>query len=130
MKNKIWTLTKLSNNKKIIIDRWVFKIKYNLNDNILRYKIRWVVHEYKQMKSVDFNSIWAKVVKSILFRTLFIIATARNLHILQLNIVTIFLYDQLDEDIYVSQSDDFIENFTLVCHLRKTLYNLKQTSRV
>ena len=57
MKNKIWKLTKLSNDKKIIIDRWIFKIKYDLNDNILRYKTRWVVHEYKQIKDVDFNSI-------------------------------------------------------------------------
>ena len=102
MKNETWELTKLSNDKKIIIDRWIFKIKYDLNDNILRYKTRWVVHEYKQMKDVDFSSIWVEVVKSISFRTLFVIATARNLHILQLNIVTIFLYDQLDEDIYVS----------------------------
>ena len=130
MKNEIWELTKLSNDRKIIIDRWVFKVKYGLNDSILRYKARWVVHEYKQMKDVDFSSIWVEVVKSISFRTLFVIATARNLHILQLNIVTIFLYDQLDEDIYVNQSDDFIENLTLVYHLRKILYDLKQTSRV
>ena len=130
MKNEIWTLTKFSKNKMIIIDRWVFKIKYNLNDSIFRYKTRWVVHEFKQMKNVDFNSIWIEVVKSISFRTLFVIATARNLHILQLNIVTTFLYDQLDEDIYVNQFNDFIENLTLVCHLRKTLYDFKQTSRV
>ena len=48
----------------------------------------------------------------------------------QMNIVIAFLYELLDEDVYVTQLDDFIEDLELVCHLLKTLYDLKQTSRV
>ena len=130
MENETWTLAKLPNGRKAITGRWVFKIKYGLDGSILRYKARWVIYGYKQMEGVDFSSTWAGVVKPASFRTLFAIAAARNLHILQLDIVTAFLYGLLDEEIYVSQPDGFIEDPTLVCHLRKALYGLKQAPRV
>ena len=34
-----------------------------------------------------------------------------------MNIVIAFLYEIIKEIIYVSQSDDFIEDFTLICEL-------------
>ena len=130
MENETWKLANLPNGRKAITGRWVFKIKYGLDGSILRYKARWVIYGYKQMEGVDFSSTWAGVVKPASFRTLFAIAAARNLHILQLDIVTAFLYGLLDEEIYVSQPDGFIEDPTLVCHLRKALYGLKQAPRV
>ena len=47
-----------------------------------------------------------------------------------MNVVIVFLYEILNEMIYVNQSDDFIENFTLICELRKVFYKFKQSSRV
>ena len=56
IENDTWILTKLSNERKVITDRWIFKIKYELDENILKYKARWVVHDYKQQFDVNFNS--------------------------------------------------------------------------
>ena len=47
-----------------------------------------------------------------------------------MDIVTVFLYGLLDEDVYVTQSEGFVEDSALVCHLIKVLYGLKQASRV
>ena len=47
-----------------------------------------------------------------------------------MNVVIAFLYKILKEVIYVSQLNDFIEDFTLIYELWKVLYNLKQSSRV
>ena len=47
-----------------------------------------------------------------------------------MNVVIAFLYEILNEMIYVNQSNDFIENFTLVCEFWKVFYNFKQSSRV
>ena len=68
--------------------------------------------------------------KSAFFRSLFVLTETRDLYIYQMNVVIAFLYEILEELIYMSQSNDFIEDFTLVCELRKTLYDLKQSSRV
>ena len=52
------------------------------------------------------------------------------MHAEQMDIVTVFLYELLDEVIYVTQPDEFIEDSDLICHLIKALYDLKQSPRV
>ena len=48
-----------------------------------------------------------------------------------MDVKTIFLHDDLEEDIYMTQLKGFIEkdNEELVCRLNKSLYGLKQASR-
>ena len=108
----------------------MFKIKYGLDDNILKYKARWVVHEYKQQYDIDYNEIWSGVVKPATFRLVFGIAAIWDLHIEQMNVVTAFLYGFLDELVYVEQPHGFVKNPNLVCKLKKALYGLKQASRI
>ena len=131
IENEIWKLITSSNDRsKSLIDRWVFKIKYELDENILKYKAHWVVHEYKQQYEIDYNEIWSEVVKSAIFRMMFDIAATHDLHIEQMNIIIIFLYEFLNKLIYVKQSHDFVIDLDLICRLRKALYDLKQASRV
>ena len=61
---------------------------------------------------------------------MFDIAVTRDLHIEQMNVIIAFLYEFLNELIYVKQSHDFVIDFNLICKLRKALYDLKQTSKV
>ena len=130
IENGIWIFIKFSKGRQTIIDRWMFKIKYGLNGNILKYKAKWIVHDYKQIAGVDFNFTWTEIMKIAFFKTLFALIEAKGLYIYQMNVVTAFLYDFLDEVIYVNQSDDFIKNSTLICELRKALYELRQSSQV
>ena len=128
--NDTWRLIKLFVERYVITNRWVFKIKYEINDRILRFKTRWIVHEYKQKKNVNYIDTWAKIVKFFFFRTLFVIAAKKRLHAHQMNVIIIFLYDFIDIEIYVIQFDEFVVNSKLICHLIKTLYDLKQTFKM
>ena len=130
VENKIWELIKRLSERVVITNRWMFKLKYDVNDRILWYKTRWMIHEYKQKKSIDYNVIWVEIVKWTFFKILFALVAERRLHAEQMNIVTIFLYDFLNENVYVTQFERFVENSTFVCHLIKILYDLKQASRV
>ena len=47
-----------------------------------------------------------------------------------MNVKTAFLYDNVQETIYVRQPDDFSKNGTKVCKLNKALYELKQSLRI
>ena len=91
----------LFKNRFVIIDRWIFKIKYDIDERIFRYKARWVIHKYKQKKNIDHYVTWAKVVKAIFFRTLFNIIATRRMRIEQMNIIIAFLYELFNENVYV-----------------------------
>jgi hypothetical protein len=62
------------------------------------------------------------------------INTIRELQIRHMNVVIAFLYELLDEDVYVIQSHMFEfeenEDDTLVCKLKRALYDLKQTLKM
>ena len=131
IENETWELVTSPNDRsKSLTGRWVFKIKYGLDGNILKYKARWVVHGYKQQYGIDYNETWSGVVKSATFRMMFGIAATRDLHIEQMDVVTAFLYGFLDELVYVEQPHGFVIDPGLVCKLRKALYGLKQAPRV
>lgn len=58
------------------------------------------------------------------------IATQRKMVLHQQNIKTGFLNGSLDEEVYMSQPEGFIQkgNERLVCKLNRSLYGLKQSS--
>ena len=69
IENEIWESTFASFSQSILIDRWVFKIKKDRWNNILKFKTRWVVYEFKQKNDFDFIDIFVFVVKSMSWKS-------------------------------------------------------------
>ncbi|WVZ77074.1 hypothetical protein U9M48_024976 [Paspalum notatum var. saurae] len=91
-------------------------------------KARLVVKGFSQIPSIDYNDVFSPVVKHSSIRAFLGIVATCNLELEQLNVKTVFLYE---EEVYMDQSEGFIipskKNF--VCKLKKSLYSLKQSSR-
>ena len=68
------------------------------------------------------------MIKSMTFRAFFVIATFFNLKINQMNVKIVFLYEFIDAKMYVKYSKEYDEK--RICKLNKTLYDLKQSSRL
>ncbi len=85
----------------MIIEKWTYKLEKNRNENPIRYKARWVAHDFKQRYEVDFDETFASVVKFISYKTLMTINAKRELQIRHMNVIIAFLYDVLNEDVYV-----------------------------
>jgi hypothetical protein len=132
IENQIWDLIKRFNSKNVIIDRWTFRLKRDRDDNFQRYKVRWMIHDFKQRHEVDFDEFFVSVVKLILYKILMTISIIRELQIRYMNVVIALLYELLDEDVYVIQSHMFeFETYEdLVCKLKRALYDLKQTLKM
>lgn len=129
-KNDTWKLTNLPAGKSAIKCRWVYKLKRNADGKIARYKARLVVKGYSQKQGIDYHETFAPVVRYTTIRFLLAIATKFNLGIQQMDAVTAFLNGELKEDIYMEQPSGFQDGTNRVCKLKKSLYGLKQSSRV
>lgn len=130
IENGTWELTDLPQGRKAIDSKWVFKIKRDSNGNPQRYKARLVVKGYSQVKGIDYDETYSPVARYSSIRFLLAMSVKYELQIHQMDAVTAFLQGELDEEIYMRQPVCFSDKSSKVCRLRKSLYGLKQSSRV
>lgn len=86
--NQIWTLTSLPPGNKHIDYKWVYKIKYNPNDSVERYKARLVAKDYNQVEGLDY----APVAKLVTIHILNVIAAVHGCNCANLMLVMPFLH--------------------------------------
>ena len=126
--NHTYDLVKLPKGKRALKNKWVYKLKTEQQSSQPRYKVRLVVKGFGQKKGIDFEEIFSPVVKMSSIRVVLGLAASLNLEIEQLDVKTVFLHGNLDEEIYMNRPEGFKvkgkEN--LVCKLKKSLYGLKQ----
>ena len=118
-----YEVMKLSKGKRALRNKWVFKLKPGVTGNPPRYKALIVVKGFQQKQGVDFNEIFAPVVKMTSIRMVLSIATSMDLEVEQLDVKMAFLHGDLEEDIYMQQPKGFVKKGkeNLVCWLKKSL---------
>ncbi|KAJ4704584.1 Retrovirus-related Pol polyprotein from transposon TNT 1-94 [Melia azedarach] len=127
-----WELTKRPRDRKIITCKWVYKKKEGETSvEGIKYKARVVARGFTQREGVDYNEIFSPVVRHTSIRVLLAIVAHQDLELKQLDVKTVFLHGELEEEIYMTQPDGFQvpgkEDY--VCKLKKSLYGLKQSPR-
>ena len=60
-KNDTWELVEQPQGKNIISVKWVFRVKYNFDGSINKYKARLMVKGYAQQPGVDYGDTFAPV---------------------------------------------------------------------
>nr|GEY79795.1 retrovirus-related Pol polyprotein from transposon TNT 1-94 [Tanacetum cinerariifolium] len=110
---------------------WIYKLKLDEYGDVLKNKARLVAKGYRQEEGIDFEESFAPVGRIEPIRIFIANATSKNMTIYQMNVKTAFLYYELKEEVYVSQSEGFIDpdHLTHFYHLKNALYGLKQTPR-
>nr|GEZ62943.1 retrovirus-related Pol polyprotein from transposon TNT 1-94 [Tanacetum cinerariifolium] len=98
---------------------------------ILKNKARLVAHGYLQNEKINFEESFAHVARLEAIRIFLAYATHKNMVVYQMDVKTAFLNGNLQEEVYVSQPDGFVDpdNPNHVYKLKKALYRLKQAPR-
>lgn len=127
--NNTWVLCDLPPGRKAVGSKWVFKLKMDGSGNIIRRKARLVAQGFSQKYGVDYDEVFAPVVRSSTFRLLLSVAGVQGYQVNQFDIKSAFLNGNLNEEIYMKQPTGF-EKGEKVYRLKKSLYGLKQAARV
>jgi len=76
--NQTWETVLLPKNKTVIGCKWVFKIKYNVDGIVERYKARLVVKGYRQTEYTDYLETFSPIAKITTIRLLLSLASIYN----------------------------------------------------
>ena len=118
--------------------KWVFVRKRNEKNEVLRYKARLVAQGFSQRPWIDYEETYSPVMDAITFRFLMSLAANQNLEMRLMDVVTPYLYESLDTDIYMRIAERFKISEPLsskpkeLCaiKLQRSLYGLKQSGRM
>lgn len=128
--NETRELLELPPNRKAIGCKWVFAIKHNQIGEVERFKARLVAKGYSQKQGIDFEEVYAPVVKQTTIRIFLSLASKFNLPVFQFDIKTAFLNGTIKETIFMKQPEGYEEKGKVhhVCLLKRSLYGLKQAA--
>ncbi|GJR64756.1 retrovirus-related pol polyprotein from transposon TNT 1-94 [Tanacetum coccineum] len=129
--NDVWDLVPLPMSQTVIGTKWVFRNKLDENGILSRNKARLVAQRYNQQEGIDYDETNALVARLESIRILLPIACANDFKLYQMDVKSAFLYEFINEEVYVAQPPGFIdfEKPNYVNKLKKALYGLKQASK-
>jgi len=125
--NATWELVTLSEDKKAIGCKWVYKVKHNADGSVSRYKARLVAKGYAQTYGIDYEETYSLVAKMTTVRAIIVMAVAKGWSLHQMDVMNAFLHGDLQEEVYMEQRPGYVDQThpNLVCKLKKALYSLK-----
>ena len=114
-RNNTWTIVEKTANQLPIDSKWVFKVTRDADDVIQKRKARLCARGFNQ----QYDSL----------RVLLALVTQLDWEVAQFDIMTAFLYGELEEDIFMKIPEGMEvtgASNSSVCLLNKSLYGLKQ----
>ena len=132
--HQTWAYISLTLGQKAISCKWVFKVKYNLDGSIKRYKPRLVTQKFSQVYRIDYTEIFALIIKHKLLRIFLVIAIILGIILVQINTVRSYLESAISQNkqpIYMRiPRECLVGREGLVCKILKSLYKLKQVRKL
>lgn len=131
-KNATWDIVDRPKDQKVISCRWLYKKKPGIPGvEPERFKARLVARGFSQIEGIDYQEVFAPVVKHVSIRILMSLVVKEDMELEQMDVKTAFLHGELDQPLFMEQPEGFEVNpdKDQVCLLKKSLYGLKQAPR-
>jgi len=131
-KNRTWDLCELPKGRRSVIAKWIYKRKEGiLGVEDARWKARLVVRDYNQKEGIDYDEVFSPVIRHTSIRVLLAFVVLFDMELEQLDLKTVLLHGELEEEIYMKQPEGFFVpgKEQCVCNLKKSLNGFKQVPR-
>nr|GFA95981.1 hypothetical protein [Tanacetum cinerariifolium] len=130
-KKQVLTLVDLSNGKRAIGTKWIYKNKKDKRDIMVRNKARLVADGYTQEEGIDYDEVFAPVARIKAIRLFLAYASFKDFVVYQMDVKSEFMYGKIKEKVYVCQPPGFedLKFSDRVYKVEKALYGLHQAPR-
>ncbi|GJU86476.1 putative ribonuclease H-like domain-containing protein, partial [Tanacetum coccineum] len=100
---KVWTLVDLPKGKMAIGTKWVYRNKKDERGIVVRNKARQVAQGYTQEEGIDYDEVFAPVARIEAIMLFLAYSSFMGLIVYQMDVKSTFLYDTIEEEVYVCQ---------------------------
>lgn len=127
LRRQTWSLVPVPPGLNVVGYRWVYKIKQRSDGSIERFKARLVAKGYNQQEGLNYDETFSSIWKPTTIRVVLSLAMRLNWPIRQMDVHDALLHDILNEEVYMTQPQGFIdqERPHHVFRLHKSIYGLK-----
>jgi hypothetical protein len=124
--NDTWELATLPAGHRPIGLKWIFKVKRDEKGVVQKHKARLVAKVFMQRHGIDYDKVYAPVAHLESVRLILAFAGHSGWPVHHMDVKTVFLDGELDDEVYVSQLPGFEapDSSGKVLRLRKALYGL------
>jgi len=92
----------------VVGHRWVFALKYRPDGSVYRYKVRLEAKGYTQTYDIDYFETFSPIARMNSIGILFSITVNLSWPLFQLDVKNIFLYGDLQEEVYMEQPPSYV----------------------
>nr|GEX67332.1 hypothetical protein [Tanacetum cinerariifolium] len=127
----VWVLVDCPNGVRPIGTKWVLKNKKDERGIVIRNKARQVAQGYTQEEGIDYEEVFAPVVRIDAIRLFLAYASFMGFIVYQMDVKSAFLYGTINEEVYVMQPPGFQdpEFPERVYKVEKAMYGLHHAPR-
>ena len=127
---KTWRIVDIPPGANLLKSKWVYKRKTDKNNNLERYRARLVAKGYSQKHGVDYDEIFAPVIRHSTMRMVLSLCAHYGLHTRHLDVPKAFPQADIDFDCYMAPPAGVRLPKGKCFQLLKSIYGLKQAARL
>ncbi|KAA0055189.1 cysteine-rich RLK RECEPTOR-like protein kinase [Cucumis melo var. makuwa] len=110
-KNNTWEICALPKGHKPVGCKWVFTLKYKVDETLDRHKTRLVAKGFTQTYGVDYSKTFSPITKLNTVRVFLSVAVNKDWSLYQLDVKNAFLNEYLVKEVYMSPPPGFEAQF-------------------
>ncbi|GJU55538.1 retrovirus-related pol polyprotein from transposon TNT 1-94 [Tanacetum coccineum] len=100
---QVWTFVDLPHGKRASGTKWVYRNKKDERGIVIRNKARLVAQGYTQEEGIDYDEVFASLARIEAIRLFLAYASFKDFVVYQMDVMSAFLYDKIEEEVYVYQ---------------------------